>query len=42
MYTDTKKYPHGRDFSMQNLTVFDDFLKKYLSYKKALYTIGKP
>ena len=29
IYSETKKYPHGRDFSMQNLTVFADLSKIY-------------
>ena len=35
VYTQTRKYPPDREFSMQNSTVFGDFTKKYLSYIKA-------
>ena len=41
-YGETKKYPPDHDFSIQNLTVFSNFIKKYLSYEKALYLILKP
>ena len=34
MYSETKKYPHGRDFWMQNLTVSDDLSKIYWVLEK--------
>ena len=41
-YSPTKKYPSGRDFLRQISTVFGNFLKKYLRYRKVIYLIGKP
>ena len=41
-YTPTKKYPGSCDFLRQILTVFGNFLKKYLRYREVIYLIGKP
>ena len=42
MYTHKKKYWPGRNFLRQILTVFGNFLKKYLRYREVIYLIRKP